>query len=78
MGLARIGHNHWILQRLEKHARDYEKDIVDRCHRVGELVKSYLSAPGGSAGWDRAVSVAWEMTQETALKLNRYERGFHL
>lgn len=78
IGLARIGHNHWILQRLEKHARDYEKDIVDRCYRVGLLVKSYLLAPGGSAGWDRAVSIAWEMTRETALKIDRYEQGFHL
>ncbi len=78
MGLARIGHNHWILQRLEKQARDYEKDAVDRCNRVGSLVKSYLSAPGGSAGWDRAVSIAWEITRETALKIDRYEHGLHL
>lgn len=78
VGHARIGHNHWLLQRLEKQARDYGETISRRCERVDSIVNAYLSAPGGSAEWSRAVAIAWDLTRQTAIALDRFDDGLTL
>ena len=75
VGHARIGHNHWVLKRIEKQARDYGENIDHRLDRVNHSINAYLSAAGGSGGWNRAVSIAWDITRQTALELEGMEEG---
>ena len=66
-GLARIGHNHWVLRRLEAEAQRHA--LAGSLRPWAEdVVESYLHGPG-DAGWKAATHAAWQVADATAKRL---------
>ncbi|WP_411827859.1 hypothetical protein [Luteolibacter sp. AS25] len=75
---ARIGHNHWVLQRIESFTRDCDSlDLENRIMMVNEKVEAYLSGEGGSAGWQNVVAICWDLVSGTMRQLYEIRSGFH-
>jgi hypothetical protein len=66
-GMARIGHNHWVLRRLEAEAQRHAADGSLRPW-AEEVVGQYLTGPG-DADWKAATRAAWNVADATAARL---------
>lgn len=56
--MARVGHNHWVLKRLEGAIRRKQKNTADLRRWVEKVVQSYLESPA-PAGWKESARQAW-------------------
>lgn len=68
--LTRIGHNHWILKRIEKKIRNKlnnPTEIIDWLH---ETIDTYVSLPGTSKSWALSAKIASQITIKTAIELS--------
>jgi hypothetical protein len=66
---ARIGHNHWIMHRLEKAIRKNSESQSRMQDWVAKTMDAYLQAPGGSVVWNRSAEEAWRLVLETVEQL---------
>jgi len=67
--MARVGHNHWIIQRLESKARKVAA-APKHLHEWGQkVVESYLSSPAGTS-WKAAIREAWKLVDWTMKALD--------
>lgn len=66
--LARVGHNHWILSRLERAARDASFDPEGLREWSRQAVAAYRNGPAGEA-WKAAVEVASRMADDASRRL---------
>lgn len=64
--LARVGHNHGVLRRLERAVRDRADDPQALDRWVGALVNEYRSA-SRSPAWAAAVEIAYRLARRVAL-----------
>ena len=64
--MARVGHNHWVLQRIEasvrKHSATYDKLIA----WVDGTVQAYRACSAADSRWKAAVEVAWRIIRRAA------------
>lgn len=67
-GLARVGHNHWTLRRLELEIRKRSANWSDLLTWVGGIVDAYQAAPG-SASWKAAVTEAYLVARAVGERL---------
>jgi hypothetical protein len=65
-GLARVGHNHWVLKRLETNIR--RRSGAELREWVDGLVDKYVNAGSGVA-WKGATKAAWAVAQKAAREL---------
>jgi len=63
--MARVGHNHWVIQRLEHEIRQQSSEPARLEEWVESVVEQYLASYAHTS-WKRAVSVAWEITNRSA------------
>jgi hypothetical protein len=63
--MARVGHNHWVLQRIETEARRRSASSESMLEWVDDVVARYLVAPSDPA-WKAAVTTAWQIVRRTA------------
>jgi hypothetical protein len=68
-GLARIGHNHWVLRRLEQHARRHATDPQRLRDWVAQIMDAYLASPGSNAAWKASAKAAWQVADATSVQL---------
>lgn len=63
--MARVGHNHWVLQRIETAARRHSQSHVQLVAWVEGVVQAYV---GSSADrqWKRATQAAWRIIRRAA------------
>ncbi len=61
-GLARVGHNHWLLRKLETEIRARSLDSKGLRGWVRQIVEAYGKA-SSSAAWARAVTEAWAIAE---------------
>jgi hypothetical protein len=66
--LARVGHNHWVLSRIERDARAASGDTDSLLGWTEGKVQAYLDSSAGSA-WKAAVAVAWPVIRDAADRL---------
>lgn len=71
--MARVGHNHWVLQRIETAARTHGRTFEKRIAWGDGVVAAYLAAPSDPA-WQRAVSTAWSIIRRAAER-TKHARG---
>lgn len=67
--MARVGHNHWILQRLERLAQRHATSTAAMRSWVRQVVTAYRGAPGADDAWKAATQVAWEIGDAAAAEL---------
>jgi len=73
-GMARIGHNHWVMQRLEREIRRHSTS-TDRLRAwVASVVEQYVDSSANEA-WRQAVRVAWEVADAAAKTLANVSPG---
>jgi hypothetical protein len=63
--MARVGHNHWVLQRIETEARQHARSHTQIVDWAEKVVRQY----GGSSAdpqWKRAVETAWRIVRRAA------------
>ncbi|HEY5948660.1 MAG TPA: hypothetical protein VIV40_24380 [Kofleriaceae bacterium] len=63
--MARVGHNHWILQRIETAARHHSGSHDALVKWVDGVVASYIAAPSDPA-WKLSITVAWQLLRASA------------
>jgi hypothetical protein len=63
--MARVGHNHWVLHRVERAANRHASDWSQLQAWVARSVDAYLAFAREDA-WKAAVSVAWEVIGRAA------------
>lgn len=63
--MARVGHNHWVLQRLEASAREHSQSHDKLIAWVNGIVHAYR-ASGADPRWKAAVDVAWRIIRRAA------------
>lgn len=63
--MARGGHNHWVVQRLEWAARRHNDSPDNLLAWVDAIGRTYLAAPAAPE-WKRAVSAAWVVIRRAA------------
>lgn len=71
--MARVAHNHWVLQRIETAARSHGRDHEKRLAWVDGVVGRYVAAPSDPA-WKRAVTIAWSIVRRAAERM-KHARG---
>ncbi len=64
-GMARVGHNHWVLQRLERTARRHSRSHEELLAWAGSVVDAYINSPA-DASWKAAVGAAWPIVRRAA------------
>ena len=64
--MARVGHNHWILQRIEAAARRHSTNGDTLLAWVDGIVRAYVASPADPA-WKPAVESAWAILRRAAL-----------
>lgn len=68
--MARVGHNHWVLQRLETAARNHSESQEQLFAWVDEIVAAYL-ASAADPPWKLAVEEAWRIIRRAAESTRR-------
>ncbi|MBA3459368.1 MAG: hypothetical protein H0T46_05370 [Deltaproteobacteria bacterium] len=63
--MARVNHNHWVLQRIEAAARRHSDTYEGRVAWTDEIVRAYL-ASAADPQWKLAVSAAWMIVRRAA------------
>lgn len=63
-GLARIGHNHWLLKRMEKTIQEKSNDPRSMHAWVRSQMETYLSYSGSSPSWKASAEEAWKITDD--------------
>lgn len=70
--LARVGHNHWVLSRIERAARAATVNPGNLLGWAENAVEAYLDSAAGTA-WKAAVAIAWSLTRDVAQQLRDVE-----
>jgi hypothetical protein len=73
-GMARIAHNHWVLQRIEGAARLHSTSSTRLRNWAEEVVGRYVESSADS-NWRAAVSAAWDVVRATSSKLSGAKAG---
>jgi hypothetical protein len=76
-GMARIGHNHWVLRRLELAAQRHATTPASLVEWADGHMQRYLASPADPA-WRTAVAAAWPIVKQTADRLASAEPGGEL
>ncbi len=63
--MARVAHNHWVLQRLETEARQHARSHAHIVEWADSIVQKYTSS-SADPSWKRAVEIAWGIIRRTA------------
>lgn len=58
--MARVGHNHWVLMRLERQVRKRQTSPSQLRDYVAEVVQGYIDS-AASSSWKAATSEAWKI-----------------
>lgn len=69
-GLARVQHNHWVIQRIEAKIRRNSETPSRFRDWVEAQVEAYIKA-GSQTSWKQAVRVAFQIASEAASKIER-------
>ncbi|MFH1673881.1 MAG: hypothetical protein ABIF87_10735 [Pseudomonadota bacterium] len=72
VGMARIGHNHWVLQKIEAGIRKHAQDTGLLRDYVAKVVDSYMNASSGES-WKQATYAAWQLADRTAQRIEKAE-----
>jgi hypothetical protein len=67
-GLTRIGHNHWVLRRLESSAQRAAQRSGGLRAWAAEQVERYLTS-SADPGWREATRTAWQIADDAAAEL---------
>ena len=63
-GQSRIGHNHWVLIRLEQKVQELSRNPRQLRNWVDQQLSIYLNLKGSSKHWQKAAEQAWKITRE--------------
>ncbi len=63
-GLARVGHNHWVVMRIESEIRRNSKTRASLRKWVESEVRAYAASPGASSKWKAATQIAWRIADQ--------------
>ena len=63
-GLARIGHNHWVLKRMEKTIQEKSTDPASMLTWARSQMETYLSFSGSSPSWKASAEEAWKISDD--------------
>lgn len=64
--MARVGHNHWTLQRIEAAARRHGDDKGTLLAWADGVVRAYVASPAAPT-WKAAVEAAWTILRRAAV-----------
>lgn len=64
--MARVGHNHWVLQRIETAARQHSQSHDNLITWVDGVVEAYRASGAADPRWKSAVEVAWRIVRRAA------------
>jgi hypothetical protein len=73
-GMARIAHNHWVLQRLVSAAQANSSSASRLKGWAEDVVSSYVES-SADQNWREAVTEAWKLTESTAAKIRGAKPG---
>jgi hypothetical protein len=73
-GLSRVGHNHWILRRLEAAIQRHSRSGVELRDWVEMVVEKYVEA-GSDPTWKAATKAAWSIARSASEQLDKAEPG---
>lgn len=65
-GLARTGHNHWVVQPIEAAARSAVRDPKTLRRWAARAVEKYVQYDNASPLWQASARAAWELADRTA------------
>ena len=63
--MARVGHNHWVLQQIETQARKHARSHAQIVEWTDTIVRNYTSS-SADPPWKRAVETAWRIIRRAA------------
>jgi hypothetical protein len=64
--MARVGHNHWVLQRIEASVRNHSGSHDKLMAWVDGIVEAYRASAAADPRWKSAVEVAWRIIRRAA------------
>lgn len=64
--MARVGHNHWVLQRIESEARRHSDSHENLVAWIDSVVRSYMMW-AADPQWKQAVEEAWRILRRAAV-----------
>lgn len=65
--MARVGHNHWLLQRIESEVRRHGTSDDERIAYTDSVVRAYVAASAAAPQWKGAVEAAWKIIRRAAI-----------